>query len=96
MAQKPETRFQERVKRRLIKVPNLWLVKAQMVAIRGIPDILFCYRGNFFAWELKVGDNKASKLQAWRIQEIRKAGGHARVVTPENFEQAFKEDICSG
>ena len=41
----------------------------------GIPDLLGCYDGKFFAIELKVKNNKPTELQKVRLQEIEKAGG---------------------
>lgn len=49
---------------------------------RGIPDLLVCYRGKFFAFEVKkpkVG--VLSTIQKIEIARIRKAGGVAEVVT---------------
>lgn len=48
----------------------------------GIPDLLVCYKGLFFAFEVKkpkVG--KVTRLQELEIERINKAGGHAYVVT---------------
>jgi len=42
----------------------------------GIPDILMLWQGNFLAIELKVGDNKTSKLQDKTLSEIQNAGGY--------------------
>jgi hypothetical protein len=44
-----------------------------------------------FAWELKVGKNKADKLQLFKLDCIKQAGGIARVVTPETLEEAIEE-----
>lgn len=95
---KPESKFQDKVQSRFRELQklgaSLWWVKAQMVAIRGIPDLLICANGVFVAWELKVGNNKASDLQGWTLDNISKAGGTARVVTPENFDEQLKELAC--
>ena len=91
MAQQGETKFKEKVLRKLKMVPNLWVVKVQQVAIRGTPDLLICYRGRFVAWELKVGKNQATGLQAFNLERIQDAGGVARVVTPETFPLAWDE-----
>jgi len=45
----------------------------------GTPDLLICYKGRFIAIELKVRDNKPTKLQEYRLKEIRNAGGIADV-----------------
>jgi hypothetical protein len=88
----PETRFKEKVQKRLKELgPDCWVVKVQQVAIRGTPDLLICYAGKFIAMELKVGSNKASPLQEHVLQAIRLAGGSAWVVTPNNLEQCLKD-----
>lgn len=90
MGEKPETSFTRIVLRRLrSEVPNIWVVKTQMVSLVGVPDLIGCVNGRFFAWELKVGDNKASMLQKHTLKLISKAGGEASVITPENFELAL-------
>lgn len=50
----------------------------------GVPDVICCYKGGFFAFECKAGTNKPTKLQDINIEAIRKAGGHAIVVNEEN------------
>lgn len=90
----PETRFKTKVVALLKQVDTLWLVKVQQVTIRGTPDILMCVRGKFVAWELKVGSNKASDLQQYTLDAITKAGGIARVVTPENLKESLEEISC--
>lgn len=89
----PETRFKEKVQRRLKKLPLVWFVKIQQVVIRGIPDILICANGKFIAWELKVGNNNLTALQKYNIEMINKAHGIAREVTPENLEERL-EELC--
>ena len=48
----------------------------------GVPDLIACVppEGIFLGLEVKVGKNKASKLQEHHINEIQKAGGKAHVV----------------
>lgn len=49
---------------------------------RGVPDVVGCYRGRLVALEVKrpqVG--RLTALQAKRIEDIRRAGGVAEVVT---------------
>jgi len=88
-----ETKFKLRVQSRLagLKPLGIWVLKTQQVATRGIPDIIICCQGLFFAWELKVGSNRATELQEFNLRQITKAGGYARVVTPENWDEAFEE-----
>jgi len=63
-----------------LKANDFWVFKTVVCNRNGIPDIVGCtYLGRFFAIEMKYGKNKASKLQEWNIQEIKKAGGIAFV-----------------
>lgn len=49
---------------------------------RGLPDIIGCYRMRFIAFEVKRDKTKKpSKLQTYRISEITRAGGIARVIS---------------
>jgi hypothetical protein len=45
----------------------------------GIPDLLLCRKGFFYAIELKVGSNKATPIQEFVMREIRKAGGRVSI-----------------
>ena len=46
----------------------------------GIPDIICCYRGRFFGFEVKAEKGKPTKLQEAVIRKINAAGGTALVV----------------
>jgi len=87
----PETKFKMKVQSRLSGIPELYVVKIQQVALRGVPDMLICYKGKFFAWELKTDTGKPTDLQNYVINKIKQAGGVARVVTPKTFEEAMEE-----
>lgn len=50
----------------------------------GVPDVICCYKGRFFAFECKAGLNKLTALQNINIEAIRRAGGHALVVNEDN------------
>jgi penicillin-binding protein-related factor A (putative recombinase) len=85
------------VKRRLDAVPNLYYFVKEALALRGIPDIIGCYQGRFFAWELKRSKKEAQKktgrivLQRHILKIIRKAGGIGEVVHPDNLEEKLEE-----
>jgi len=51
----------------------------------GVPDIVGCYRGNFFAFECKAGKNKPTPLQDKNLSDIKVAGGIACVVNEDNM-----------
>jgi Holliday junction resolvase len=50
----------------------------------GVPDIVGCYQGLFFAIECKAGNNKPTPLQQKNMDQIVQAGGLAWVVNEEN------------
>ena len=52
----------------------------------GVPDIIGCYRGNFFGVECKAGKGKTTALQEKNIASIYTAGGTALVVNEDNIE----------
>jgi hypothetical protein len=90
----PETKFKMQVQARLKTLPGCWYFKVNQRALRGIPDIIGCYRGNFFALELKVGKNKVDPLQSHVIDLIRDSGGFAAVVYPHNIDEVLQELVC--
>lgn len=90
-----ETRFKTKVLKKLKELGfDIFVMKIQQVAKVGDPDIVLCCGGRFVAWELKVGDNKATSLQQYKLDLITKAGGIARVVTPENLNECL-EELCA-
>jgi Holliday junction resolvase len=52
----------------------------------GVPDIVGCYRGMFFAIECKAGKNTTTALQDREITLIRSAGGAAWIVNEHNAD----------
>jgi Holliday junction resolvase len=52
----------------------------------GVPDIVGCYRGRFFAIECKAGKGKTTALQERNIAQIKEQGGLAIVVNEDNIE----------
>lgn len=84
----------ERKVRTYIEEQGGWVVKyfANRMTKVGIPDLLACVNGIFIAIEVKAEKGKASELQLYNIEEIRKAGGVAIVLYPHQFRE-FKEII---
>lgn len=75
-----ETRLKEKVLAMLKReFPDAWVYKTSDRWKSGIPDILVCKEGRFFAAELKVGNNKATRLQLYVLKQIRRAGGRVAV-----------------
>jgi Holliday junction resolvase len=51
----------------------------------GVPDVIGCYRGVFFAIECKAGTNKPTALQEVEMNKIREANGQVLVVNEDNI-----------
>ena len=51
----------------------------------GVPDVIGCYRGVFFAIECKAGTNKPTALQEAEMRKIREANGFTLVVNEDNI-----------
>lgn len=88
----PETRFKNRVMKRLKALPGTWWEKIQQVGKRGTPDILGCVRcakcdrGIFVALELKTNEGVLAAIQEAKLDDIGKAGGWCGVLAPSSME----------
>lgn len=51
----------------------------------GVPDIVGCYYGRFFAFECKAGNNKPTALQQKNIDQIKSTNGIVAVINEENM-----------
>jgi len=75
-----ETRLKAKVLAMLKKeFRDAWVYKTSDRWKSGIPDVLVCKEGRFFAAELKVGKNKATRLQLSVLRKIQRAGGRVAV-----------------
>lgn len=90
-----EKNFENRIKS-FLKSQNAWILKTWGGGMQrsGIPDLLCCVNGYFVAIEVKASKGKASELQLWNIEQIKKAGGIALILYPKDFED-FKKLILS-
>jgi len=55
----------------------------------GVPDIVGCYKGKFFAIECKAGNNKPTPLQTLNLEQIMLTGGIALVINEENVDTVY-------
>ncbi len=53
----------------------------------GVPDIVGCYYGRFFAFECKAGKNKPTPLQQKNIDQIQEMKGIVAVINETNQDQ---------
>lgn len=88
-----EKDFEKKVKNYL-EAEGCWWLKTWSNGIQreGVPDLLVCCNRYFIGIELKANGNHASPLQKREIRNIRKAGGIAMVLYPDQLDQ-FKEYI---
>lgn len=78
-----ESRLSREIQKAL-RLHGAWCVKihGSEYMPAGVPDILGCYKGRFFAFETKLPEKRSntSVIQERVMQKIRDAGGHAQVV----------------
>ena len=87
MAQTPE----KKVKDKVVKILKSYGVYYFFPATHGygrsgVPDIICCVNGHFFAIECKAGNNKPTALQIREIETIRRNNGVAVVVDETNWD----------
>ena len=75
-----EVNLQNKIITLLKKIPKVWYTKVSDRYITGVPDIIGCINGKFFALELKATKGRASKLQEYNINKIKEAGGSVCIV----------------
>lgn len=83
----PESKVKERVKRLLDKFGAYYFMPATAGYGRsGVPDIVGCLNGRFFAVECKAGNGKVTALQQREIERIRAVYGKAFLVRDDDME----------
>jgi hypothetical protein len=87
-----ETQLKNRVIEFLRKrFPNAWFYKTADRWTSGIPDLILCIDGLFYAIELKVGTNKLTRIQQYVLTKIQSAGGQATVCRSLDEVRQFLE-----
>lgn len=87
MAQTPEAKVKAKVRKILADAGVYYFSPAANGYGRaGIPDIVGCVNGMFFAIECKANGNTTTALQFRELEGIRAAGGIALVVDEHNTE----------
>jgi hypothetical protein len=76
-----ETQLKNKVMKYLNTVDKAVFFKIADKFTAGIPDIIGCYNSKFMAFELKRKGKKPTKIQAYILNVINKAGGVAEVIT---------------
>jgi len=75
------------------ELPGVWTYHPSDKWVSGIPDLFILYRGVFAAVELKVGKNKASRLQEIMLARIRAAGGMTWICYGDSGKNEIL-DVC--
>ena len=89
-----EKQFENKIKK-FLKEQNCYYIKywsGGQFTKSGVPDLLICCNGYFVAIEVKAENGKPSELQLYNIDEIKKAGGFAMILYPNQFDN-FKKFI---
>lgn len=87
MAMTPEAKVKAQVRRHLVELGAYYFSPVTGgYGGSGVPDIVGCYNGKFFAIECKAGRGKTTALQDRNIALIHTAGGKAIVVNEENID----------
>lgn len=78
----------------MVAPPSGWFFKVWGGGFQksGIPDLLLCLKGTFFAVELKATGGTATDLQKLNISAINQAGGIGVILRPEGFDN-FKNIV---
>jgi len=89
-ATQPEARIVRAIMRYLKTLPRCWAFKAHggPYQAAGIPDIVGCHAGRFFAIEVKTPTGRLTAIQALTLSRIAAAGGLAGVATSVEEAQA--------
>lgn len=84
----PEKKVKDKVKKVLEEYGCYYFFPATHGYGRsGVPDIIGCYKGFFFAIECKAGKGTTTALQQREIRRIEEAGGSAIVINENNIEE---------
>jgi hypothetical protein len=54
-----ESKFKKKVMATLKDIDGLFVFSKEAKSLRGYPDIIGCYQGRFFGWELKRSDSSS-------------------------------------
>ena len=89
-----EKNFENKIKEYLHK-QGCWVLKywgGGGFTKSGVPDLLICCSSYFIAVEVKAENGRPSQLQLAELRKIRKSGGIAILLYPEDFD-TFKRLI---
>jgi hypothetical protein len=85
----PEGKVKKKVKDILKATTGCWFFMPATYGFgrSGVPDIIGCYCGRFFAIECKANGNKPTALQEKAMRDIQAGGGVAWLVDDSNLAE---------
>lgn len=92
-----ENAYKKKLLKRLNDLPYGYFFTKEALALRGFPDIIGCYKGNFVGLEVKRSASDAQRktgrtpLQNHILEKIRYNGGFAEFIYPENEEEILQK-----
>lgn len=83
-----EKKFENKI-RSMLTERGAWVLKTWSNGVQrsGVPDLIVCYKGYFLGLEIKAKNGRASELQKWNIDGIKKAGGVGMIVYPADWDE---------
>jgi hypothetical protein len=97
MAKQPEARFKNKIVPLIRKLPNTDGFIKEAGAIIGLLDSYWCINGRFVGLEFKKDlqetfkNDRRTIHQRRTIEKIIAAGGYAKFVYPENWEETYAD-----
>ena len=78
---------------RYLKDLGAWCLKVHGSPYQraGVPDLLCCHKGRFYAFEVKRPGERPTPLQSHELQQVQTAGGVSAVVTSVEDVQEWME-----
>ena len=76
-----------------LKSKNIWFLKTHggYFQSSGICDLIVCYKGLFYAIELKVWPNKLTEIQRLNLLKQRNCGARIFIIDQYNVDELIKE-----
>ena len=101
MTQKERREVTDKIMSWCERTPGVWALKVHADAAQGtgIPDIIGCDKGTFWACEAKRPGEKPTRIQRHTLEKIQRSGGLAFVAhSLEEFLEALgrEEDDAEG
>jgi Holliday junction resolvase len=72
-----------------LRMHGAYVVKIVAATHAGVPDVLACVKGRFWAFECKSEKGKLSELQYYNLKNVIDAGGRAEVIREGNYEEVM-------